>query len=163
MALTMGSSAFAATDGVLGLTSVGTTIVSITKGDQALITGMLDIALPPWSTGSPAPAGATTACVFSTTGNYQVTTSSANTSGNDYRLTDGFGFIIYTVEWNDGVAGLQPMVGGTALAGQVGDGASQNCGGALPATVAVGIAVGEMNAAAAGAYTDTLTVLIAPE
>ena len=37
----------AATDGVLGLTSLGTTIVTITKGDQAQITGMGDIALPP--------------------------------------------------------------------------------------------------------------------
>ncbi len=163
VAMMMGSSAFAATDGVLGLNSVGTTIVSITKGDLALITGMADILLPPWTNGSPAPSGATTSCVFTSTGNYQVTTSSANTAGANYRLFDGFGFIVYTVEWNDGTAGLQAMVGGTALPGQIGDGASQNCGGGFPATVAVGITVGQMNGAAAGAYTDTLTVLIAPE
>ncbi len=156
--------ALAATDGVLGLSSAGTTIVSITKGDQALITGMLDIALAPWTTGQPAPAGATSACVFTTTGLYQVTTSSANTTGVDYRLFDGVGgFIVYTVDWNDGIIGPQAMTGGTALPTQAGDAALQDCGGATPATVSVDITAGEMNGATVGVYADTLTVVIAPE
>jgi hypothetical protein len=156
--------AVAATDGVLGLTSTGDTIVSITKGEQALITGMLDIALAPWTTGQPAPAGATTSCIYTTTGQYQVTTSSLYTTGVDYRLSDGVGgFIVYTVDWNDGIAGLQPMAGGTALVGQQGDAVSQNCGGVNPATIAVAITVGEMNGAPVGIYADTLTVVIAPE
>ncbi len=162
VALAAGST-LAATDGLLGLNSTGTSLVSITKGDQAQITGMADIALPPWSTGMPAPAGATSSCVFTTTGSYQVTTSSANTSGADYRLFNGFGFIAYTVEWNDGVIGLQAMTGGTALVTQTGDATDPTCGGATPATVAMGITTSEMDLAAAGAYTDTLTVLIAPE
>ena len=77
---------FAFSDGPLGLTSAGTTIVSITKGDVAQITGMGDIALPPWIAG--AVAGATTSCVYTTTGAYQVTASSGFTSGVDFRLSD---------------------------------------------------------------------------
>jgi hypothetical protein len=161
--LVWGLPAFPATDGTLGLTSVGTTQVSIIKGDVALITGLSDIVMPPWSTGDPAPAGAANSCVFTSTGNYQVTASSANTTGTDFRMTDGFNFIVYTVQWNDGISGLTGVTGGTALVGRVGDGASQNCGGALPATVQVGVTVGEMNAAPTGNYLDTLTLLIAPE
>jgi hypothetical protein len=155
--------ALAATDGVLGLTSTGDTIVSITKGEQALITGMADIALAPWTTGQPAPAGATTACVYTTTGQYQVTTSSLYTTGSDYRLSDGIGnFVVYTVDWNDGV-GAQPMTGSTAMLGRQGDAVSQNCGGVNPATVSVGIGVGAINGAPVGMYADTLTMVIAPE
>jgi len=156
--------ALAATDGLLGLNSTGTTIVSITKGDQALITGMADIALAPWTTGQPAPAGAAMSCVYTTTGQYQVTTSSANASGVDYRLYDGgVGYAVYTVEWNDGVLGPQGMTQGTAMVGQTGEAALQDCGGATPATVSVDITIGEMNGAPVGVYTDTLTVVIAPE
>jgi len=156
--------ALAASDGVLGLNSTGTTDISITKGDQAMITGMADIALAAWTTSDPAPAGTATACVYTTTGLYQVTTSSLNAAGVDYRLFDGgTDYVVYTVEWNDGVAGLQAMTQGTAMVGQVGDAAQQNCGGATPATVSVDITVGEINGAPVGVYTDTLTVVIAPE
>jgi hypothetical protein len=155
--------AVAATDGVLGLTSQGTTIVSITKGDVVMITGLTDIALAPWTTGQPAPAGLSSACVFTSTGNYQVTASSANTTGSDFRLTDGLNFIVYTTAWNDGVSGAAALTGGTPLTTRVGDAVSMNCGGATPAQVTVNITVAEMNGAPVGSYTDTLTLLIAPE
>jgi hypothetical protein len=163
VALAVGT-AQAATDGLLGLSSIGTTDVTITKGDLAQITGMTNITLAPWNTGSPAPAGVTTACVYTSTGGYQVTASSANTSGVDFRLFDGaLNFITYTMTYNDGVLGAQAMVSGSVQVGQTGDNVSVNCGGGFPATIAVGITVPNMNGAAAGAYSDTLTLLIAPE
>ena len=44
-----GGAAMAATDGTLGLTSIGTTDISIIKGDTAQITGLTDIVLVPWT------------------------------------------------------------------------------------------------------------------
>lgn len=155
---------WAASDGALGFTSTGTSVVSVVKGDQVQITGLTDINLGTWQTGDGALGGASGACVFTTTGNYRVTASSSNTTGTNFRMADGFGaFIVYTVQWNDGTLGLQGMTGGTALTGMTGDAVSANCSGGLPAAVTADVTGGQMNAAAQGAYTDTLTLLVAPE
>ncbi len=161
--LLFSTAAVAATDGTLGLTSTGTTDISIIKGDTAQITGLSDVVLAPWTTGDPAPVGSTAACVYTSTGAYQMTATSSNGAGAAFRLTDGSNFITYAVRWNDGSAGLQLAANGTALTGQVGDAASTTCGGATPATVQVSIGAGAMGAAPTGNYGDTLTVLIAPE
>ena len=162
-ALLLSTAATAATDGTLGLTSTGTTVVSIVKGDTAQITGLTDIVLVPWSTGDPAPVGSANACVYTSTGLYQMTATSANGVGPTFRMTDGLAFIDYAVGWNDGAAGLQVASNGVALLGQVGDAASTTCGGATPASVQVNITVANMNGAPTGAYGDTLTVIIAPQ
>ena len=162
-ALLVSTTATAATGGTLGLTSTGTTDISIIKGDTAQITGLTDIILAPWTTGDPAPAGTSPACVYTSTGSYQMTATSANGTGGTFRLTDGTNFINYTVSWNDGVAGLQATTNGTPLTGRTGDAVSTTCGGATPATVQVNITNGQMAGAPTGTYGDTLTVLIAPE
>ena len=72
-ALLFRTTATAATDGVLGLTSTGTTDISIIKGDTDQITGLQDIIMVPWTAGDPAPAGTSPACVYTSTGNYQMT------------------------------------------------------------------------------------------
>lgn len=159
----LANSAMAATDGALGLTSIGTTDVSITKGDTAQITGLTNIVLLPWTVGDPGPVGTANACVYTSTGAYQMTATSSNGAGAAFRLTDGLSFINYVVSWNDGAAGLQLASNGVALAGQVGDNVSTTCGGATPATVQVSITVGQMNGAPTGTYGDTLTVLISPQ
>ena len=162
-ALMLSTTATAATDGTLGLTSTGTTDISIIKGDTAQITGLTDIVLAPWTINNPTPIGTSPACVYTSTGTYQMTATSANGSGTTFRLTDGTNFINYTVQWNDGVGGLTPTSNGTPLAGLTGDAVSTNCGGATPATVHVNITNGQMNAAPEGTYGDTLTVLITPQ
>lgn len=159
--LIFSTTATAATDGALGLNSIGSTVVSIIKGDTAQITGMADIVLVPWSTGQPAPVGSTTACVFASTGLYSMTATSANPSGAIFRMTDGLAFIDYVVSWNGG-AGLVVVSNGTALGGLVGDSLSLTCGGATNATVQVDITVANMNGAPTGAFADTLTIIIAP-
>ena len=161
--IAFGAAAFAASDGTLGLNSTGTTDVTITKGEVAQITGLADIALAPWNTGSPPPAGNTNACVYTSTGNYQVTASSANAGGGNFRLTDSVNFINYTVQWDDNSGGGPTGVTeSTALTAQVGS-TITNCGGSPNATVSVAITNGQMNAAPVGSYSDTLTLLIAPE
>jgi hypothetical protein len=164
LVLAAGTTALAASDGALDLTSTGDTIVSITKGDVAQITGMGDIGLAPWTNGQPAPAGLTSACVFSSTTNYQVTATSANTGGTNFRLRDGgTNFIVYTVQWNDGNGGGPAAVaGGTPLTARVGSNVA-GCGGTTPAQVLVAITNGAMNGAAVSSYSDTLTLVIAPE
>jgi hypothetical protein len=74
----LANSAMAATDGTLGLTSIGTTDVSIIMGDTAQITGLTDIILMPWSVGDPVPIGTTNACVYTSTHAFRMTATSAN-------------------------------------------------------------------------------------
>ncbi|MCR9095360.1 MAG: hypothetical protein NXI30_14160 [bacterium] len=162
-ALLLSTTAQAATDGTLGLTSTGTTDISIIKGDTAQITGLQDIVLAPWTAGDAPPVGSSPACVYTSTGSYQMTATSANGAGTTFRLTDGTNFIDYSVQWNDGVGGLTAAANGTPLAGLTGDAVSTNCGGATPATVQVNITNGQMNGAPEGSYGDTLTVLITPQ
>jgi hypothetical protein len=162
-ALFISTTATAATDGTLGLNSIGTTDVSIVKGDTAQITGLQDIILVPWTVGDPAPAGTSPACVYTSTGSYQLTATSSNGLGAAYRMTDGANFLTYSVSWNDGPGGLQATTNGGVLAGLAGDAVSINCGGATPATVQVNISVGAMAGAPTGSFGDTLTVLIAPQ
>ena len=101
-ALMLSTTATAATDGTLGLTSTGTTDISIIKGDTAQITGLADMVMAPWTTGDPAPVDSTTACVYTSTGAYQVTPTSANGAGAQFRMADGGNFLVYDVNWNDG-------------------------------------------------------------
>ena len=161
--------ASAASDGTLGLTSTGTLDITVTKGDMALITKLDDIALgtfSTWGVGDGNLTGNDDVCVFATTANYIVTAESANSSGTDFRLSDsgGTNFITYTVTWDDGPGGAFALSEGTASGPQVPH-TEQDCGGALStnATVAVSISEANMIAAASGIYSDTLTLLIAPQ
>ncbi len=161
-ALLLSTTATAATDGTLGLTSTGTTDISIIKGDTAQITGLQDMVMTPWTAGSPAPVDSSPACVYTSTGNYQVTMTSANGAGGAYRLADGANFVNYGVQWNDGAAGFAGTTNGNTLVGRSGS-TIVGCGGTTPATVQVNISIGNITAAPVGNYSDTLTVLIAPE
>ncbi len=158
------SAAYAASDGTLGLTSTGTTNISITKGDQALITKLTDINLGAWTAG--AVTGVSNACVYTTTGGYSVTATSANVGATStFRLFNGTaGYITYTVQWQDNGGTYDPTAYNTALIGQAGDNTAQDCGGAAAtnAKVQVNITNAQMTAAANGVYTDTLTLLITP-
>ena len=153
----------AATDGNLGNVSVGTSQISIIVGDTAQATGFSDIILAPWSSGSPAPVGTSTACIYTSTGGYQVTATSANAAGSQFRLAGTSGFVRYFVRWNDGSSGLTPVTNGTPLAGLVGDATSPTCNGANPATVEVRITNSAISSAGFGQYSDTLTLMITPQ
>lgn len=153
----------AATDGALGLSSVGSTEISIIRGETAQASGLEDIVLAPWTEGDSAPRGTATACIYTSTGSYQISASSSNGAGGRFRLTSGTAFIDYRVRWNDGVSGLTLLSNGTPVAGFVGDSTSLDCGGANPATIQVNINNAAISAAPTGAYSDTLTIMITPQ
>ena len=157
------ATATAATDGAFGLTSIGTTDISIIRGETAQATGLEDIVLAPWTEGDIAPRGTATACIYTSTGTYQVSASSSNGAGGNFRLSSGTSFINYRVRWNDGVNGLTRLSNGTPAGGFVGDSTSLNCGGANPATIQVNITNAEISAAPIGTYSDTLTIMITPQ
>ncbi len=156
-----GTTATAATDGTLGLTSTGTTDISIIKGDTAQITGLVDMAMAPWTNGDPAPVDSSPACVYTSTGGYQVTPTSANGAGLQFRMADGLNFLVYDVNWNDGT-GNTNLNNGQVLTGRAGS-TVVGCGGGTNATVQVNVTVGNIASAPVGNYADTLTLLIAPE
>ncbi len=160
-ALMFSTTAMAATDGTLGLSSTGTTDISIIKGDTAQITGLADMAMAPWTTGDPAPVDSTTACVYTSTGAYQVTPTSANGAGAQFRMADGGNFLVYDVNWNDGTGNVN-LNNGAVQGGRAGS-TTVGCGGATNATVQVNVTLGNVTAAPVGNYADTLTLLIAPE
>lgn len=153
----------AASDGTLGITSKATTTVSIIRGETARASGLEDIILSPWFQGEPAPVGAATACIYTSTGSYQMTASSANGAGTGFRLTSGPSYLDYTVRWNDGVTGLTSISHGVPVTGLVGDSTSTTCNGSSPATIQVQIFNSQMQAAPIGLYGDTLTIVITPQ
>jgi len=163
LALLAPTAASAATDGAFGLTSVGSTDISIIRGETAMASGLEDIVLAPWTEGDTPPRGTATACIYTSTGSYQVSASSSNGAGGNFRLTSGASFINYRVRWNDGVSGLTLLANGTPVGGFVGDSTSLNCGGANPATIQVNISNAAISAAPTGAYSDTLTIMITPQ
>jgi hypothetical protein len=153
----------AASDGSFGLISIASTEISLIRGDTAQASGLDDIVLAPWSQGQPPPVGSATACIYSGTGAYQVSASSANGAGTRFRLSSGASFINYGVHWNDGLSGLTRLGNGTPLTGLVGDATSTNCGGSNPATIQVRINRPQIETAPTGNYSDTLTVIITPQ
>ncbi len=153
----------AASDGTLGITSKATTTVSIIRGETARASGLEDIILWPWFQGEPAPVGDATACIYTSTGSYQMTASSANGAGTGFRLTSGPSYLDYTVRWNDGVTGLISISHGVPVTGLLGDSTSTTCNGSNPATIQVQIFNSQMQAAPIGLYGDTLTIVITPQ
>ena len=157
-------SVMAATQGTLGPTSQGTVDISVGVGDQIQITALADI------TGAYAPGsdftGSSPACVYRNggTGDFDVTISSANGLGADFRLNDGGTFVVYDVTFDDGASGLINM--DHALLNNAdftnADTASTNCGGLPQSTLAINVPDANLAAVGAGTYTDTLTILVAP-
>ncbi|MCP4702156.1 MAG: hypothetical protein GY862_35640 [Gammaproteobacteria bacterium] len=168
-----GSTAYAASDGALGLTSTGTSDLNLTKGDGVQISQINDITWGPYASTYVAVANedqTDDVCIYSSAagGLYDVTLSGVNWFSNQYRLHDGAGaYINYQIRWDQTGANtaistqtLEDNSGG----GYVGDNVNPNCGGLAATNVRIlyRITLGNLNAAAVGVYTDTLTMLISP-
>ncbi len=167
--LTFGSvSTYAATQGTLGGNSTGSIDITASKGEQAQITELNDIALGNWKTGDPDLIGNDDICVYSSTGAYSVTVTSTNgDSVNKFVLKDGVSEINYNVSWDTDTQGVVGLTEGTVRTGRNGDATSVTCANALNgstnATLAISIPAATMAAATVGSYSDTLTILINPE
>lgn len=159
-------------------TSSDTSTVTIVKENAVLLSDVDDIDF-----GTPGALDATTSeksddvCVFSSTGAYTVTASSAG----GFQLTDSTvagTTIDYTVTWNaatapatvGGAAGAAADstlggVGVTVTAPQTeyaGDRDSLDCSSGTNASFTVDLEEADYNAAPAGTYTDTLTLEVTP-
>jgi hypothetical protein len=164
-----GGVALAATQGTLGSTSTGTSLLSATVPALAKITGVADLALGSFD-GVTDLDGNDDVCVFSNVGagTYAVTMSSANQSGTDFRIADGgaTNFAVYNAYWNDvtTTTGRTLVGSGVQLVGQTGaDNSSTSCGGGNTGNFSVNIPSANLGALPADSYTDTITILITPQ
>ena len=165
------TAAVAATaDGTTGPTSTGTLDISL-KIDNKLKVSNLDAIDMGTFSGSDM-TGADTLCVyFNQGGAYQVTVDSNDVPGT-FELDNAGTTIPYTLEWDDGVAGLQALTAGTALTGlDIGGndsstGADDDCVtvGADNATIQADAAAADILAAGTNAtYTEEVSILVEPD
>lgn len=160
--------AIAASDGTLGATSTGTSLVSLTIGAVYQITGLADLALGTYG-GAGNMTGNDDVCVYTNdaTGNYNV------------RITDDSGMSVgafsvqnagstadipFTVNWNDvsGTVGSAAATYNTPLASTGADTASATCGGGNNANFEVSLLQADLQAAPADSYSATLSIVIEP-
>ncbi len=143
--------AYAATQGSVGSSSTGTSVISVVVSPLARITAIDDVTFGTWS-GSGALSATDDVCVW--------------TTGGAFTLADGSNEVSYSVTWDD-VAGSSSgasLTAGTGLSGQTSSATSTDCtGGSMTATLGVSIAEGDLSGAPSGNYSGTLTLVIAPE
>ncbi|MEM6638801.1 MAG: hypothetical protein AAF610_02775 [Pseudomonadota bacterium] len=162
LAMGLGSTALAATDGAVGFNSTGTVDITLAVNDEVRISNLTDINLGVFA-GADA-VGSTAACVYRNgTGAYRITATGSG-AGGAFSLTDGTNSVNYAVEFDDGTGSLA-MGTATPLIGRTGaDPASATCATTgNNATVTTTVAAADGAALPAGTYTGTLTLLVAPE
>ncbi len=158
---TLSGSVMAASDGNLGGTSEGTSIIQISKDNVVQITMLDDINLGTHGNLTATATGDDDVCVFSSTGGYNITITSANGSFDldDANTTTD---IPYSVVWTAG-ASTATAVYATAMTGMLGNSTATDCNGVTNANFEVSVTAADFNAADPGSYTDTLTLLVTPE
>ncbi len=155
------STVLAATDGTTGTTSTGNLIINATINEMIKISNMADIPLGTFA--GVDLTGGNSACVYHNgVDTYSVTATSTNGSGTVFQLSDGTTDIAYTLDLNDGTSAhsMDSAVNDNAFTGA--DTASESCGGTPNLAISVTITAAALAATPAGAYTDTLTLLVAP-
>jgi hypothetical protein len=156
--------AYSAVQGIVGVTSQGSVVINASKGNSVRISGLTDLFFP-GSANAPAPLSQT-ACIYATTGSYTIQATSANTLNNQFRLKDATtDYITSTVGWANVAAGgtANLLNSGIASSGLTGaNTTSSTCNGTANANFQVSIDAPTFNAAPAGSYTDTLTLIVAP-
>lgn len=154
----------ATADGTQGATSTGTTDVTVTVGNRAQITKLNTIALGTFD-GVNAMTGTDEMCVYTTSGNYDITLSSANpTAGNVFQVKSGTDFIAYVVKFDDDAdaSDATPVLSGVTVTPLVGDSTDAGCSGGINAELEVSITAANLLAAANGSYLDTVTLVVTP-
>ncbi|MDW3094790.1 MAG: hypothetical protein R8G33_03870 [Gammaproteobacteria bacterium] len=162
------SGLMAATDGVVGGTSVGTLDIDVTVGDSVRISGLNDLIAT--FDGTNDIVHNDTACIYRNgTGLYQITAvGDGGVSGTDFSIDDGINpAIAYSVNWNDEAipgAGV-PVTSGTPVVGQTGaDTSSTTCGNTgLNSAVQLTILASDLVGAPSGLLEGTLSITVSPE
>lgn len=166
-ALQMPAVAVASTQGTLGATSTGSVDISATVPGRVQISGLSDVA---FGTVDPtvAASNAQNVCVWSnTSGRGYSLTATGSGAANAFTLTDGTNTLAYAVEWSDssGQSAGTALTTATALMGLTSTATSPDCssGPASSASLIVKLTAADLQAAVAGSYTGTLTLVVAPQ
>ena len=162
--VTLGASAaYAATQGTLGATSTGTADITVTISEQYRISSLQD-----YTFGTYAGTGDLTSnddvCVYHNGDGLYTVTATGSGAANAFTVTNGSNTIAYGVAFNDqtGVVGQTALTTGNASATQSGANVtSSDCSsGGLSANLEVELLEAALQAAPAGAYTGTVTVVV---
>lgn len=158
------SQAMAASDGTLGTTSTGTSVVSLTLNDKVQISSINDIALGAYA-GTGTMSGQSTYCVHRAGGgNYQITLTTDQAAFQVYSATttNTIAFSVAIDDDNDASVGGAAISYNTASAALVAH-VSANCAAADNAAMLVSFTQANLQAvASANDYQATITMLIEP-
>ena len=166
-----GGAAYAATQGALGATSIGSLLLTVRKTASAGISGLRDMTANLTESNSDL-TWSNDVCVFSTNVGGSYTIKATGSQGNGtFALSDGAKVLPYNVLWNDGGAGnlsnsgvlLQPGVTSHEMTKAATD--SANCNGASTGPTArliINIPAANIRAADVGNYTESLTLIVSP-
>jgi hypothetical protein len=168
IAVLIATLAWAATQGTLGATSTGTTVITVTIPTLFKISRATDFVLGIWPK-----VGNLTAnqdlCVYSNgTGSYGVTATDNSTmsaAGFSVQNAAATAQIVYTVRWNQttGTTGNVNLVYNTRRGRSGANVTSTDCSvGGLTANVQVTLTAAALGAAPPGNYSATLILLIQP-
>lgn len=155
--------AMAATDGTLGATSSGTSVVSLTVADNVKITGISDIALGSWS-GTGNLVGSTSYCVYRNGGDsYSITATTDQSNFSVYSPTTKDS-IPFTAQVSDTVNSvIAPLTYNTATTAALKGSTSMTCGGGSNGQLQVTFAQSALQTASSGTdYQATVTLLVQP-
>jgi len=150
-------------DGLLGDDSTDSITISITKEDSVRISAMEDVDF-----GSSASLAVDSTlpelfCVFASNGGYKITGSTGTNSTTDFEMVSGTNILNYQLALTTIGATATPMVPEVAIGGLTGNTLADDCLGIPNTTITVTVLAEDFNAAAPGAYSDTLTMFVEPE
>ena len=157
------TAAYAATQGTLGATSTGTADISVTIAEQFRISSIQDYAFGTYS-GTGNLTANDDVCVYNNgTGDYRITASGSG-AASAFTVASGANTIAYQVFYNDvtGTTGAVQLTAATQSGVQTGANTTINdcSAGGLSGNVEVRMLQAALQAAPAGAYTGTLTLLV---
>ena len=159
------SIAKSATDGVLGNPSTGTTDIQIFIGSAAKIYGLSDIDFGSVTAPFSDVSNNIPFCVYTSTSAYTINANGTNDNSGNFRLSNGTDFVIYQAWWNDRktIAGSVQLSPSVTLISQAGDNALSATCSTENANLKIMITGVELTGKTSGLYSDTLTLVIAPE
>jgi hypothetical protein len=152
--------AMAGTNGAMGTTSSGKSVLHMGKPNVVMISDLDDIDLGTAGALSSTVSASDDVCVFSSTGAYNITFTSAN-GAFELKDSNTTTNISYEIEWTAGTT--SNVLYNTPLNGLIAVGNSVVCSSLTNASFAVSVTAANFNAADPGNYTDTLTLLVQPE
>lgn len=146
-----------------GITSQGSIVVSITKGNIVRISQLADMPFPAMPTMAANTTINTNVCIFSTSGAFNILGSSPNSLGIQTRLRSGANYMNYVATFSSSLNTFNITHGVATGVFTGAETVNELCSGGTNATLSATITAANFNAAPQGAYSDTLTLLFSPQ